>query len=196
MLTTRILRVLIPLALMALAPSVPMSAALAVAQPTESHRAIDRWWVAAGLGGLRPPFDEHLVSGGAEVGLARRHFAAIWTRYTGLQSSYGDFGSRHRSSWAIMAGPAHSARHFNAHAVAGLGRLDSCETENRNNPCQHVKRTAAAVDVGFDINVLDALGFRVRQSAWFGGGNGSWRPLTFGVIIGRLATYPEWDPRP
>jgi hypothetical protein len=36
----------------------------------------------------------------------------------------------------------------------------------------------AAVEVGFDVNVHDAIGLRVRKSAWFGGGNGSYLPLT------------------
>ena len=167
----------------------------AVAQSSSKDRIIDRWWGAAGLGGLRPPFDEQLVSGGAEIGIARGHLAAIGSGYAGSKGPVGGFSSTSRRSWAIMAGPAHSARHFNAHAVAGLGRLDFCAARIEGEMCQHVKRMTAAVDVGFDINVYDAIGFRVRKSAWFGGGNGSYFPLTFGVIIGRLAKYPVWDPR-
>jgi hypothetical protein len=161
---------------------------------SSSAKTVDRWWLAAGIGGLRAPFDEHLVSLTGELGLAHQHVALLFDAAKGLKGSPGERGSSRRDAWAFMVGPSQSRPHFNAHLAAGAGRLSSCTARTEGEVCQLTKRFAPAFNLGLDVNIHDALGFQLRQ-AWLGSGSDSYRPLTFGIIIGRLAPNPAWDRR-
>ena len=159
------------------------------AQATSSPWSQNRWWLAAGLGATAvPPVHAQAITLSAEAGAARGPLELVFHTSTGRA-----WGGSQRSGTALLLGASGAAKFVAAHASLGAGRVGGCNQVSEAGTCDPVPDiTGLAFRVGVDLFAFGALGIQVRYQG-IGGGNQAYRPLTVGIILGRLVAHPPWD---
>lgn len=161
-------------------------------RPPTTHTAArsgSRWWLAAGVGGTTvPPVHQQALTLAAEIGAARGPLELVFHKSTGRA-----WGGSQRSGTALLLGASGAARFVAAHASLGAGRVSGCDQDGEASPCARVPETTGlAFRFGFDLFAAGALGLQLRYEG-IGGGSQAYRPLTVGIVVGRLLTHPPWD---